>query len=59
MKIDQAVKKALKRQDRGCDFHTQLKSNQDFQRRMEQAGVVTRKQGFTIPLMERIVRIGH
>ena len=58
MKIDTAVKKALKPRDRGRDFQTQLKSNQEFQRRMEQAGVITRKQGFTIPLMERIVRIG-
>ena len=54
MKIDVAVKASLKSKDRAGDFGTQLKSNREFQRRMEKAGVITRKQGFTIPLMERI-----
>ena len=55
MSIERAIKQALKNKDRGGDFTTQLKSNRDFQRRMENAGVITRKQTFTIPLMERIV----
>lgn len=53
MPIDDAVRKAV-REPRSGQFATQLKSNRDFQARMEKAGVVTRKQGFTIPLMERI-----
>jgi hypothetical protein len=56
MSIERAIKQALKRKDRGGDFSAQLESNLDFQRRMENAGVITRKQSFTIPLMERIVR---
>lgn len=58
MKIDTAVKKALKAKDRGGDFGMQLKSNREFQHRMEKAGVITRKQAFSIPLMERIARLG-
>jgi hypothetical protein len=59
MSIDKAVKQALKSKERGGDFGVQLKSNRDFQRRMENAGVITRKQAFTIPLMERIARFGQ
>lgn len=59
MKIDTAIRKALKPRDRGGDFQSQLNSNREFQQRMEQAGVITRKQAFTIPLMERIARAGH
>ena len=56
MKIDTAVRSALKSKDRSGDFGLQLRSNREFQRRMEKAGVITRKQAFTIPLMERIAR---
>ena len=56
MNIDAAVKKALKSKGKGADFARQLKSNREFSDRMERAGVVTRKQSFTIPLMERIAR---
>lgn len=54
MPIDDAVKKAVRMEPRTGKFATQLKFNRDFQVRMEKAGVVTRKQAFTIPLMERI-----
>jgi hypothetical protein len=56
MKIDKAVKKAVERKDTTGDFGHQLKENVDFRRRMEAAGVITRKQSFSIPLMERITR---
>ncbi len=55
MTIDLAVKKALSEKIANADFALQLKSNREFQVRMEKAGVTTRKQSFTIPLMERIV----
>lgn len=58
MKIDTAVRSALKVKGRTGDFSLQLNSNREFQRRMEKAGVITRKQSFTIPLMERIARSG-
>lgn len=54
MPIDDAVKQAVRKAPREGQFADQLKWNRDFQNRMERAGVVTRKQGFTIPLMERI-----
>jgi hypothetical protein len=53
--IEDAVKQALKAKPRNGDFANQLEKNREFHGRMERAGVVTRKQGFTIPLMERIV----
>ncbi len=58
MKIDSAVKRALAIKGRGADFTSQLADNKRFQRRMEDAGVITRKPEFTIPLMERIACTG-
>jgi hypothetical protein len=58
MSIEAAVKKALKDATREPGFSEQLKRNQNFSERMERAGVVTRKQQFSIPLMERIARSG-
>lgn len=58
MSIEAAVKKALKDKSQGSDFSNQLKNNKHFSERMERAGVVTRKQQFSIPLMERIARSG-
>lgn len=55
MTIDAAVKKALGTKGREQGFSEQLERNRDFSEKMERAGVVTRKQGFSIPLMERIV----
>ncbi|MBR0553069.1 hypothetical protein [Stakelama marina] len=55
MMIDQALKAALKDTPKGENFDSQLQLNKKFQNRMERAGVVTRKQSFSIPLMERIV----
>jgi hypothetical protein len=57
MTIDASVRQALASSRRGADFNAQLVRNQEFQRRMQEAGVITRKQEFTIPLMERIVRV--
>ncbi len=54
MPIDDAVKEVTRNAPRKGKFATQLRSNREFQTRMEKAGVVTRKQAFSIPLMERI-----
>ena len=56
MSIDIAVKSAVKKADRTGEFIAQLERNRNFVDRMEKAGVVTRKQEFSIPLMERIAR---
>lgn len=55
MSIDDAVRNALQRTTMGDDFSEQLERNRSFSDRMERAGVVTRKQEYSIPLMERIV----
>lgn len=55
--IDEAVKGALRVVDRDAGFTEQLKVNRQFHSRMERAGVVTKRQGFTIPLMERIAHV--
>ena len=52
--IDEAIKGALLETGRNAKFTEQLKVNRQFHSRMERAGVVTKKQAFTIPLMERI-----
>lgn len=57
--IEQAIKKALQRETRKVEFLDQIKKNEEFHDRMERAGVVTRKQGFTIPLMERIAQLSR
>lgn len=54
MSIDDAVKKALQATPRGEEFSEQLERNRHFSNRMERAGVVTKKQEYSIPLMERI-----
>jgi hypothetical protein len=54
MKIEKAIEGALKSAPRTKQFTSQLELNRNFLVRMEQAGVVTRKQQFSIPLMERI-----
>jgi hypothetical protein len=54
--IDEAVRGALRTTGREAGFAEQLKMNREFHNRMERAGVVTKKQGFT-PLMERIAHI--
>lgn len=54
MPIDETVKKVVKKEPRTGRFATQLEANRKFQQRMAKAGVVTRKQAFSIPLMERI-----
>lgn len=54
MPIDKAMEGALKKAPQTRQFTSQLEANRTFLVRMEQAGVVTRKQQFSIPLMERI-----
>ncbi|AKM09312.1 hypothetical protein [Croceicoccus naphthovorans] len=54
MSIEKAVKKALKTKSAKGEFAEQLESNRAFSDRMGRAGVVIRKQEFSIPLMERI-----
>ena len=54
MSIDDAVRKVLHATVQGAQFSAQLERNRDFSERMERAGVVTRKQEYSIPLMERI-----
>lgn len=56
MSIEAAVAKVLKRVSAEPGFTDQLQRNQQFNERMIKAGVVTRKQEFSIPLMERIAR---
>ena len=54
MPIEDAVKKVVRKEPRTGKFASQLKFNREFQSRMEKAGVITRKQTISIPLMERI-----
>lgn len=54
MPIEDAVKQVVKKEPRTGRFAIQLEANREFQKRMKKAGVVTRKQAFSIPLMERI-----
>lgn len=55
MSIEIALKEAEKAgTGRSAGFQQQLAANRQFADRMQQAGVVTVKQGFTIPLMQRI-----
>lgn len=56
MSIEAAVKTATTSEAaRSTQFKAQLESNRAFHDRMQKAGVVPKKQEFTIPLMERIV----
>lgn len=55
MGIEKAVETATARSQRNSSFEAQLSANREFSARMEKAGVVPKRQGFTIPLMERIV----
>jgi hypothetical protein len=55
--IEEAIKKALNANARGTEFAGQLETNREFHSRMERAGVMTKKQSFTIPLMERIAHL--
>ena len=55
MSIEDAVKEATNaKRGRAAAFDEQLRTNRQFSTRMEEAGVVPKKRGFTIPLMERI-----
>lgn len=58
MSIEAAMKKALNVGGRDKSFSDQLERNRNFSDKMERAGVIKRKQEFSIPLMERIARIG-
>jgi hypothetical protein len=56
MGIEDAIRDATSAsRDRSAAFDQQLRTNQQFSTKMQDAGVVPRKRGFTIPLMERIV----
>ena len=55
MSIEAAIKNAAKAAAvRSPEIREQLQRNQAFSTQMEAAGVVKRKQTFSIPLMERI-----
>ena len=56
MSIETAIKQALERDVHKVAFRVQIEENKKFSKRMENAGVTTRKQSFSIPLMERIVK---
>lgn len=56
MGIEDAIRDATSAsRARSATFDQQLRTNQQFSTKMQDAGVVPRKRGFTIPLMERIV----
>ena len=55
MGIEEAIKAATMNPPRERGFEGQLAANREFSARMERAGVVPKREGFTIPLMERIV----
>lgn len=56
MAIEDAIKQAIDpSRDRAAAFDEQLRNNRQFSSKMQEAGVIQVKRGFTIPLMERIV----